>query len=60
MKIVSVERRIIYYVETDEEEYNNYLRHGADNWDIRMGESYETESDCKELEQKFQEYLNNR
>lgn len=54
MKILAIEEHTIHYVSTDQHEY---CRIAADNWEIRIGESWEP---CffqeQELERKFQEY----
>lgn len=55
--ITKVTKSIIYYIETNEEEYSDYIRHGSDNWDNRMGESYEPVYNCDGLEKEFQEYI---
>jgi len=43
-------------VTTDEDEYNEYIRYGADRWYVLMGESIESEYECKELERLYQEF----
>lgn len=57
MKIKEVTKAIIFYVETDEEDYYRYIRHGADSWMVAMGESDEPVYKCEELEQMFQEWV---
>lgn len=57
MKIKNITKATIFYVETDEEEYCRYTRHGRDSWTVAMGESDEPVYDCSELEQMFQEWI---
>lgn len=57
MKIKEVTKATIFYVETDEEGYYRYIRHGADSWTVTMGESDEPVYDCEELEKLFQDWL---
>jgi hypothetical protein len=57
MKIKQVDKATIYYVETDEKDWHYYIRHGADSWCLLMGESWEIQYDCEELEKEFQEWL---
>ncbi len=59
MKILSAEPIAGVSIETDEEEYNCYTRYGPDCWFVRMGESDETFYDCEELEELYQQYVNN-
>ena len=60
MKITKITKEIIHYVETDEEDYNTYIRHSAKNWGVIMGESEEVVYDCEELEVMFQEIQNSK
>lgn len=57
MQIKQVDKATIYYVETDENKWHYYIRHSADSWSLLMGESWETQYDCEELEKAFQEWL---
>lgn len=58
MIIKSVKSETVYYVETDEEEFYQYTRHGKDSWCVTMGESEEPISNS-ELEALFQRWLLN-
>ena len=57
MKITDVFERKFFIVETNENEYYEYTRHGEDNWFIRMGESLEPLYDCEEIEKEFKKYM---
>lgn len=59
MRIVSATSVVVFYVETNEENLNQYTRHSAENWTIQIGESDEQVYDCAKLESLFQEYLLN-
>lgn len=52
--IKGIEKSEIYYVTTDEEDYNEYIRYSASSWMVRIGESEEPMYDCDELEEEFQ------
>lgn len=54
--IKTFSRQTYFYIETDDKEFSNYRRLGPDNWEVRMGESWETCS-CEDLEKEFQEHL---
>jgi len=59
MRLVKVTESKIYYIETDEEEYNCYIRHCKDSYSVLMGCSYEEHYDYDgELEKLFQERMN--
>ena len=61
MKINSVDKNIIFYIETDEQGWNYYTRHSSINWTLRMGESDEViydENKINQLEKLFQNYEN--
>jgi hypothetical protein len=56
--IISVNKEEIYYVETDSTEHSDYRRVGPNNWEQRMGESWESVYfEIDELEREFQEYV---
>lgn len=55
--IKEIERSEIYYVTTDEKEYNEYIRYSAGSWMVRIGESEEPQYDCEELEAEFQRMM---
>jgi hypothetical protein len=60
VKIESIQHTTAHFVETDEhktDDWYQYTRHSANNWSVRMGESDESEYDCKELEEAFQKEL---
>jgi hypothetical protein len=57
MKIKYADYVTVFYLETDEEGCNNYMRRSANDWFRLMGESWERVYDCEELEQMFQEWL---
>ena len=59
MKILKVTKKTVYYVETDEEDWPFYTRHGDNSWTNRMGCS---EEDCydDEIEHLFQEFIKAR
>jgi hypothetical protein len=44
-------------VTTDEEEFNEYTRYGADAWYVTMGESDEPFYNCEEIEALYQKYI---
>lgn len=52
--IKGIEKSEIYYVTTDDEDYNEYIRYSSSSWMVRIGESEEPIYDCDELEKKFQ------
>lgn len=54
MKIEKITKSEVYFVETDQKEYNNYTRYSPDNWTVRIGESDEPTSMDEELEPLFQ------
>ena len=58
MKILEVKEVTSFYVETDEDEYSQYIRYGHDCWMVRMGESDEPIYMCEEIEALYQEYIN--
>lgn len=54
MKITNITKSEVYFVDTDEKEFNCYTRYSPDNWTVRMGESDESTSMDEELEPLFQ------
>ena len=52
--IKGIEKSEIYYVTTDDEDYNEYIRYSSSSWMVRIGESEEPIYDCDELEKAFQ------
>lgn len=57
MKIKNVSEEIVYLVETDESDLNQYIRYGPDSWMVTMGCSDEVVNDCEKLEAAFEEYI---
>lgn len=60
MNVIDISKHIVYYLETDEEDYYFYKRYSADNWSVRMGESDEPIYDKEtiaELESAFQKWV---
>ncbi len=55
MKVKSISSKLVHFMETDEDEYFNYIRYGKDAWFNTMGESDEPVYDCEWLEELFQE-----
>ena len=58
MEITKITKHEVYFVETDEKEYNHHTGYSPDNWTVRMGESDEPTSMDGELEPLFQMGLN--
>ena len=61
MKLVQARKVIAHHIETDEEENSYYIRHSANTWSVRMGESEESIYDkqtIEELETAFQDWKN--
>jgi len=56
VNIKNITKEGSFNIITDEEEYTQYTRYSEDCWYQRIGESIEPLYDCKELEDKFQEY----
>jgi hypothetical protein len=58
MKIENVEEihEIVFYVETDENQYSRYRRSKNGDWERMMGESWESWYFVEELEKAFREY----
>lgn len=52
--IKEIEKSEIYYVTTDDEDYNEYIRYSSSRWMVIIGESEEPVYDCDELEEEFQ------
>ena len=57
MKIEEVSNDEILSIETDEDEYFQYLRFSKNCWYVWMGESLEPCYDCEAHEKAYQEYL---
>ena len=58
MKIKEVQYAEIAHVETDQDEWPEYMRLGPDLWLRSMGESWETVYRCEELEAAYQAFEN--
>jgi hypothetical protein len=55
MKIKSIKPVIVYYVETDEDSHNNYIRYHSDIWSCYGSIDPDLEIDCPdEIEKLFQ------
>jgi len=59
MEIINVSKSISEIIETDGKGYNIYRRHGVDNWEVLMGESWESFYDNDEIEGAYQRYKDN-
>ena len=57
MKVKKIESIRGEYVTTDESEYCEYARYDADNWSVLMGESWEPQYSCTDLEVAYQDYI---
>ena len=57
MKIIEVTPIQGVRVTTDEVEFNEYIRYGADCWYVLTGESDEPVYECRELERLYQEHV---
>ena len=61
MKVLDVVEVHDWIVETDRSEFPEFRRLDADNWEQRMGESWEPVwGEESELEAAFQEHLNKK
>lgn len=56
MKILSVTKIEIEQVETDKSDYNLFRRYSSGEWEVLMGESWESEYHCEELECAYREF----
>jgi hypothetical protein len=58
MKVISAEKYEAEIVEVEDpgSTWTTYERSSSDNWQIRMGESWESHYDCEEVEAAYQEY----
>ena len=54
LKILSADECKGVFVETDDEPWSDYRRWGPDNWEVRMGESWEPHYACEEIEAAYQ------
>jgi hypothetical protein len=60
MKILEVKRIEYFFVTTDDTDYRTYRRSvdgNTDDWEVLMGDSWESYNDANELEQLFQRWL---
>ena len=60
IKMIEVNKSIVHFIETDEENFNVYTRYSSDNWTVRMGECDEPIFDqirTSNLEILFQDFL---
>ncbi len=58
MKITSIIEVKSEIVETDNAVWPTYRRHSASNWEQLMGESWENEDSCEDIESAYQAYKN--
>lgn len=61
-KIIKVSRVEYFFIETEGEDYRHFRRsvvNGSNDWEILMGESWESFNCCEEMEELFQEYVKN-
>ncbi|MBT6929697.1 MAG: hypothetical protein HN986_02445 [Candidatus Marinimicrobia bacterium] len=57
MKIIDIREMVVVKVSTDESEYNEYTRYGADDWYVTMREGDVQMFDSHELEFLYQNYI---
>jgi len=57
LKIIDTQEMTFVKVSTDESEYNEYTRYGADDWYVTMPEGYVQIFDSHELEFLYQNYI---
>ena len=57
MKIKAISKLECKLVETDEEEFSDYIRYSPQDWMVTMGMSEETVSYSEKLEEAFQTYI---
>jgi len=57
LKIIDIREMVVVKVLTDESEYNEYTRYGADDWYVTMPEGYVQIFDSHELEFLYQNYI---
>lgn len=60
MSVLIATPYVMYYVETDDPEFNEYRRGFSGEWECRIGESWEACYDSTEVEAAFQEYLRSK
>lgn len=53
MKIKEVTPAKVFFIETDEEDYNFYTRYRSDFWTVRISESDESLGYCEEIEELY-------
>jgi len=57
LKIIDIREMVVVKVLTDESEYNEYTRYGADDWYVTMREGDVQMFDSHELEFLYQNYI---
>ena len=57
MRIKSIRKAVVYFIETTDSQWPTYQRMSANNWQNLMGESWENIFYEEELEKEFQQYL---
>lgn len=55
MKITNIQPVGGENIEVEGFEYTDFRRFGPDSWEVAMGESWESWTDCTELEKAYQE-----
>ena len=50
MRVKHIEPIVGEYITVDGDEYTEYKRYDADNWSVLMGESWEPQYNCADLE----------
>lgn len=59
MIVSKITKSTVYYLETEDDYYSTYTRHGNNNWTVRMGESDEPvydDEEISELETAFKKW----
>ena len=57
LKIIDIREMVVVKVSTDESEYNEYTRYGADDWYVTMRQGDVQMFDSHELEFLYQNYI---
>lgn len=57
MKVIKIDPpsgELVTMENSSHEPWNEFRRYSADNWEVRMGESWEMAYDCADLEDAYQ------
>ena len=54
MEIIEITESVSHYVTTDEKHHSEFRRNGPDAWERLYGETWESVTDCTDLEAAFQ------